>query len=170
MRDVRSMRLLAAGGAALLAVSGVTACSGVSEQAAQTMAEQAVEGAVGGDVDITDDSMTVTDAEGNEMAVGSDISIPDTWPADVPLFDGTLSVASVQADGTAYAMWSTDLDPVTAADTYAEALAAAGYALTQDATMGGMVIREYSSATRTVSVVSGEADGATSLTVTSVAL
>lgn len=170
MTSVRLMRLLTAGGTGLLALTTVTACSGVSEQAAQTMAEQAVEGAIGGDVDITDDSMTVTDAEGNEMAVGSDITIPDTWPSDVPLFDGTLAVASVQADGTAYAMWTTDLDPASAAEAYAEALTAAGYSMTQDATMGGMVIREYSSATRTVSVVSGASDGSTSLTVTSVAL
>lgn len=170
MTTVRLTRILAAGGAGLLAVSALAACGGASEQAAQTMAEEAVEGAIGGDVDISDDSMTVTDAEGNEMAVGSDITIPDTWPAEVPLFDGTLSVASVQADGTAYAMWTTDLDASSAADTYGESLATAGYSLTQDATVGTMVMREYSSPTRTVSVVSGEVDGATSLTVTSVAL
>lgn len=170
MTTVLLTRILAAGGAGLLALSALTACGGASEQAAQTMAEEAVEGAMGGDVDITDDSMTVTDAEGNEMAVGTDITIPDTWPADVPLFDGTLAVASVQADGTAYAMWTTDVDASTAADAYGESLTTAGYSLTQDATVGGMVMREYSSAARTVSVVSGEVDGTTSLTVTSVVL
>lgn len=167
MTTVRLTRVLAAGGAGLLALSTLAACSGESQQAAQTMAEEAVEGAIGGDVDITDDSMTVTDAEGNEMAVGSDISLPDTWPMDVPLFDGTLSVASVQADGTAYAMWMTDLDPTSAADAYGESLGAAGYSMTQDATVGAMVMRDYSSAARSVTVVSGQVDGRTSLTVTS---
>lgn len=170
MTTIRLTRILAVGGAGLLALSSLAACGGPSEQAAQSLAEEAVEGAVGGDADISDDSMTVTDSEGNEMAVGSDITIPDTWPEDVPLFDGRLSVASVQADGTAYAMWTTDLDAASAADTYGESLTAAGYSLTQDATVGAMVMREYSSSTRTVSVVSGEVDGVTSLTVTSVAL
>ena len=170
MTTVRHTRILAALGAGLLALATTAACGGTNEQAAQTMVEGAVEGAIGGDVDISDDSMTVTDAEGNELAVGSDITIPDGWPADVPLFDGTLSVASVQADGTAYAMWTTDLDAASAADTYGESLTTAGYSLTQEATVGAMIMREYSSPTRTVSVVSGQVDGATSLTVTSVAL
>lgn len=169
MTTVRLTRILAAGGAGLLALSTLVACGGASEQAAQTMAEEAVEGATGGDVDITDDSMTVTDAEGNEMAVGADITIPDTWPADVPLFDGTLTVASVQADDTAYAMWTTDLDAASAADAYGESLTTAGYSLTQDTTVGDMVMREYRSSTRSISVVSGEVGGTTSLTITSIA-
>lgn len=151
-----------------LAFAGLAACSSPTEEIAQNVAEQAVEGAMGGDVDISDNSMTMTDAEGNEMAVGEGVSVPASWPADVPLFDGELTMVTVQADGTAYAMWMIEDAPEAAADTYGAQLEGAGYALEQDANMGGTVIREYRSATMQVSVVSGEADGVASLSVTAV--
>lgn len=154
--------------AAGLALSGLVACSSPTEEIAQNVAEQAVEEAMGGDVDISDNSMTMTDAEGNEMAVGEGVSVPDSWPAEVPLFSGELAMVTVQADGNAYAMWMIEDDPAAAADAYGALLEGAGFSLEQDANMGGTVIREYRSSTMQVSVVSGEADGVASLSVTAV--
>lgn len=151
-----------------LALSGLVACSSPAEEIAQNVAEQAVEEAMGGDVDISDNSMTVTDAEGNEMAVGEGVSVPDSWPADVPLFDGELAMVTVQTDGNAYAMWMIEDTPEAAADAYGAQLEGAGFTLQQDANMGGTFIREYRSSTMQVSVVSGEADGVASLSVTAV--
>lgn len=168
MTSTRIRRLAMLAGAALLTFPALAACGGAAENVAQNVAEQAAENAMGGgDVDISDDSMTMTDAEGNQLAIGADVSLPDSWPAEIPLLDGgTLSVASVQADGTAYAMWSTEDTPVEAADAYGAQLEAAGFAMDQDADLAGTIMREYRSVTQTVSVVSADVDGTTNLTVT----
>lgn len=169
MTSARDIRLVALAAAGLLALAGIAACGNVAEDVAQNAAEQVAEDVMGGDVDISDNSMTVTDAEGNEMSVGEGISIPDTWPGDVPLYDGgELAMVTVQADGTAYAMWTISEAPVDAMDTYSSALEAAGYALEQEADLGGTLMREFRSSTKTVSVVAGEGDGMTTLNVTAV--
>lgn len=170
MTRSRTVRLVAIIGAGLLAFPALAACGNVAENAAQSAAEQAAENAMGGgDVDISDDSMTVTDDEGNEMAVGENISIPDTWPDDVPLYDGgELAMVTVQADGSAYAMWMLSGAPADAMDAYSAQLESAGYSMDQEADLGGTLMREFRSAAKTVSVVAGEGDGLVSLTVTAV--
>lgn len=168
MTITRITRTIGAVTLGLLAVTGLAACGNPAEDVAQNVAEQAVEEAMGGDVDITDDSMTMTDAEGNEMAVGESISVPDSWPADVPLFDGTLAMVTVQAEGGAYAMWTSDMSPQDAVDAYGAQLEASGYTLQQEASMAGTEVREYVSSTLMVSVVAGTAEGSTTLTVTAV--
>lgn len=166
MRNTRTRVLLSALLTSVLAMPIVTACGSTAEDTAQSVVEQAVEGATGGDVEVSDDSMTVTDDSGNEFAVGEDITMPTNWPMDVPQYGGTLSMASVQTDGTAYAMWMTDASPAQAADDYGDLLTSEGFTLDQDSNMGGTVVREYQSATMAVSVVAGEADGTTTISVT----
>ena len=162
-------RLVAATATALLTLPAIAACGNVAEEAAQNAAEQVAEDVIGGDVDINDNSMTVTDDEGNEMAVGEGISIPDSWPADVPLYEGgELSMVTVQADGSAYAMWSLSEAPGDAMDAYSAQLEAVGYSMDQDADLGGTLMREFRSADKTVSVVAGEGEGMTTLNVTAV--
>ncbi len=156
--------------ATCLVLPALSACGNVAENVAQNAAEQVAEDVMGGgDVEIEDDSMTVTDAEGNEMAVGEGISIPETWPSDVPLYEGgELAMVTVQADGTAYAMWTLSEAPAEAMDSYSSDLEGAGYSLEQDADLGGTLMREFRSSTRTVSVVAGEGEGMTTLNVTAV--
>lgn len=166
MRNVRARAIGAATLAAVMCAGILAACGNPAEQAAQNIVEQAVEGATGGDVDLSDDSMSVTDAEGNEFAVGGDITMPDNWPAEVPEYSGTLSMVSVQTDGTAYAMWMADTTAIEAADGYGQQLTSAGFALEQDSNMGGTIVREYRSDALTVSVIAGEADGTTTISVT----
>lgn len=169
MTRSRTARLMALAGAGALAVTALTGCGGVAENVAQNAAEQVAEEVMGGDVEIGDNSMTVTDDEGNEVAVGENISIPDTWPSDVPLYDGgELAMVTVQADGSAYAMWTIDEGATDAMDSYSALLESAGYSMEQDANLGGTLMREFRSTDRTVSVVAAEADGLTSLTVTAV--
>lgn len=155
---------------ALLGFPALAACGDATETAAQNAAEQVAEDVMGGgDVDIADNSMTMTDDEGNEMAVGEDISLPDTWPADVPVYSGgELSMVTVQADGTAYAMWTITDDPSQVMDEYSALLEGAGYSMEQDADLGGTLMREFRTTGKTVSVVAGESDGLASLNVTAV--
>ena len=148
--------------AALLALATplVTSCGDV----AQSVAEQAAEQAVGGDVDINDEGVTVTDDQGNEVAMGTDVALPDTWPAEIPVFDGgSLSMVSVQDDGTVSAMWLTDGTPQEAGDAYGAALEAAGYPQSQTSNMGGMIVTEYNGNGYSINVTSIEADGQTTV-------
>lgn len=170
MNITRTRRIVALSLTAMLALPAMAACGNPAEDVAQGIAEQAAENAMGGgDVNITDDSVTMTDTEGNQMAIGADVSVPENWPDSVPLYDGgTLTMASVQADGTVYAVWSTDASPTEAVDAYA-AMLPSGFTLEQDANLAGTVMREYQDATLTVSVVAAEVEGVTNLTVTGVA-
>jgi hypothetical protein len=151
----------------LLGAPALAACGGVAEQAIEEAAEQAVEGAGGGDVELTDEGVTVTDDEGNEVAIGQDVALPDNWPAEVPPFEGgTLSMVTVQADGSASAMWSTDGTPEEAAQAYGGALEAAGYTSESNSNLGGMFVSEYSGNGYSVGVNVLDADGMATVMVT----
>jgi hypothetical protein len=162
IRTRASVGLLAASlvvGAPLL-----TACGG----AAQSIAEKAAGQAIGGDVNVDDNGVTVTDKDGNQMAIGEDVTLPDNWPAGVPVLDGgTLSMVTVGADGSANAMWTTDATAEEASTAYGEALTSGGYTASSSSpsNMGGMYLGEYTGNGFTVSVQSVEADGKTTLLV-----
>jgi hypothetical protein len=151
----------------ILGAPALSACGGVAEQAVQDAAEKAAEQAVGGDVELTDEGVTVTDDDGNQVAIGTDVSLPDNWPAEVPVFDGgTLSMVTVQADGSASAMWTTDASPDEAGQSYGDALEAAGFTSESDANMGGVFLRQYSGNGFSVAVNALDADGTTTVMVT----
>ncbi len=101
------------------------------------------------------------------MAIGDDVQLPDNWPADVPVYDGgTLSMVTVEADGSVNAMWTMDATPEEAIDTYGAALESAGFTSDSESNMGDMFIREYTGNDYTVSASTVEAEGSTSLIVT----
>jgi predicted lysophospholipase L1 biosynthesis ABC-type transport system permease subunit len=162
MSRIRSRAAIAALVAAVSIIPAVAGCG----QAAEQVAEQAAEQALGGDVDVNDEGVTVTDDEGNQVAIGEDVSIPDTWPAEVPLLDGgTPQMASVQADGSASVMWVVEATPEEAAKAYGDSLVAAGYTEESTSTMGGMVLNEYSGNGYVVSVNALDVDGTTNVMV-----
>ena len=162
MRTLRSRAVAAVAVVALALSPALTACG----QAAEQVAEQAAEQAIGGDVELNDEGVTVTDEEGNEVAIGEDVAVPDTWPADVPLYEGgTLQMVSVQADGAATAMWLVDGTPADVAASYGAALESAGFTADSESTMGGMVVNTYTGNGLTVSMQVLESDGQTSLMV-----
>jgi len=140
----------------------LTACGG----AAETITEQVMEEATGGDVAIDDEGITMTDDQGNQMAIGEGVAVPDNWPSNIPLYDGTLVMVSSNADGTATASWTTEGDPTAVADAYGAQLESAGYSKQADSNFDGSIVREYTSADLVISVLAGEADGVTSLTMT----
>lgn len=161
MLTIRSPRLAAAALAVALAASMplLGACGGAAEQAAEQ--------ALGGDVNIEDDSLTFTDDEGNEVAVGEGIELPGNWPDNVPAFEGgTLGVASVNTDGTASAMWTTDSSAADVAAAYGAELEGAGYAQTSTSNLGDLSIADYAGNGRTINVSAIAADGTTTLIVT----
>lgn len=169
MNLVRSRILTAATiGALVLGTPLLTSCGGVAEQAVQNAAEVAAEQAGAGDVEINEDGMTVTDEDGNNMAIGDNIALPDNWPSEVPAFDGgTLQTVMVEADGASVnAMWIADGSAADVAAAYGQALEAAGYTADSNLDSVGMAGGEYSGDVFGISVGAIEADGQTSLIVT----
>ena len=162
MRTLRARSVAAIAIAALAFSPTLVACG----QAAEEVAEQAAEQAIGGDVEVNDEGVTVTDDEGNEVAIGENVAVPDTWPAAVPLYDGgTLQMISVQADGAATAMWLAEGTPADAAAAYGAALEEAGFAPDSESNMGGMIVNSYTGNGLTVSMQALDSDGQTTLMV-----
>ena len=168
MTSKGSKKTLAALAALALGITGLVGCSNPADEVAEQLTEELVEAGGDGnvDVDIDDESMTITDDEGNEMAVGEGVSIPDTWPSAVPLFEGgTVVMSTVQPDVAASAVWETDASVEEAADAYDAQLTSAGFELDQDAAVAETIIRGYSSATMTLSVSVSDEGGTTTVTV-----
>ena len=147
--------------AVILTVAGVaTGCGG--EQLAEQLGEQAIDG----QVDIEDDSVSITDQEGNEFAVGEGTEIPPTWPTEVPLYSGgTLVLVTSQSDGTATALWEAPETVDQAVAAYDDALTSSNFRLDQDASIAGSIVRTYLSESHTVNVTAVEVDSATNLSI-----
>jgi len=109
--------------------------------------------------------MSQSTAKASQMAVGEGVAVPDNWPSNVPLFDGTLVMVSSNADGTATASWTTEGDPTAVADAYGAQLESAGYSMQSDSNFDDSIIREYTSADLVI-IVDVVEDGVTSLTMT----
>ncbi len=88
---------------ALVVVGGlVGGCQKVAEKAA----EEAVESATGAKVDVDEGKMTVQD-EGQSTTVDVEgAELPEGWPSDAPVYDGTItaSVVNSQGDAVAYSI------------------------------------------------------------------
>ena len=117
----------------LLIVGSLSACG----QAAETLAEQAIEQGTGADVNIEEDGVTVETSEG-AMSFGTDgVELPADWPKELPVFDGKL-VSVITAEGSVTAGWETDSPAADAAAAYQKAFESAGYKVTSSmAEMGG---------------------------------
>jgi hypothetical protein len=81
--------------AALLLVVTLSGCGKkIAEKSAEQAAEKALETASGGkaDVDVSKDSVSIKTNEGSYQA-GTSVSLPDGFPKDVYVIDGTITTA-----------------------------------------------------------------------------
>jgi len=90
---------------ALLAVAALTGCSFAAEQASEAI----LEGATGTDVEIDDDggSVSIETEDGSvDISGGESAEVPEGFPSDMPLYEGTLLMASTMdtEDGTVYSL------------------------------------------------------------------
>jgi hypothetical protein len=154
-------RRVAALGAAVIAIAGLsTGCGG--EQLAEELGGQVIDG----EVDIENDSLTITDDEGNQFAAGGGTQIPDSWPDDVPLYpDGDLVLATSQTEGTAAALWEVTSSVHEAAGAYGDVLISQGFTLDQDATIAGAIVRTYSGELHSVKVTVANTAGTTNVNI-----
>ncbi len=121
-----------------LALTG--ACGGGDEEAAERIAENALEDANGGDadVDIDGDEVTIETDEGT-MSMGQDL--PSDFPSDVTLLEGEILTA-MSLTGTGWTVLMTiDGNP---ADVAEEAKAALGDAYTVDGEFKAQDVVNYS--------------------------
>jgi hypothetical protein len=151
--------------AALLALGApmVSACG----SAVQGAVEKAAGDAIGGNVDINSNGLSVTDSNGNQIQIGEDVAMPDNWPSAVPKFDGgKLASVMVAGDGASVnAMWTTDASADEAAKAYNDALLGAGFTQEQSMAAGGVGGGTYSGNGYKVNVVVTGADGQTTVLV-----
>jgi hypothetical protein len=153
----------AAIGASLLMTG--TLLAGCGEQVAEQIGEQALNG----EVDIDDDSISITDDEGNEFSAGSGTEIPASWPQAVPLFPGgELVLATSQSDGSATALWETTQSIDEAAAAYDAVLVSSGFTLDQDANIDGTIVRTYQGGENAANVTVADVEGTTNVSVVAV--
>ena len=151
---------------ACMLVLGTSALSGCGS-AVQGAVEEAAGKAIGGNVDINSDGLSVTDASGNAVQSGDDVSVPDNWPAEVPIYDGgKLKSVMVAGDGASVnAVWQADGTADEAAKAYGAALEAAGFTPGDMTSTAGMTGGDYTGNGYKVNVVVIAADGTTSVMV-----
>ena len=82
------------------------------EALAEKIVENAIEGASGGetDVDLSGDTVTVKSKEGTMvMSGGGNVSLPDKFPKDVPVYKGAKVITSMSAkDGMSVTLQTAD--------------------------------------------------------------
>ena len=90
-------------------VAGVlvlTGCSSGSDSGTEEMVENLLESGTGNEVEIGEDSLSMTDDQGGGFAAGDEAELPPAFPADVPLFTyGTLVAAAVMPGEGFTATW-----------------------------------------------------------------
>ena len=165
----RMTRVAGLAGGCLVAVSAVTACGQIAEKATEQAIEQAAEQAGGGNVDLDLDSGTVTvEGEDGNMAIGSDLALPDTWPADVPAYDGGSLVSVMDSGNGSTGTWQVEGSVKEVADGYRATLEGAGYSLEEGLVSEEMVtIGGTKGSTRVDAIIVSDGGTGTSITISS---
>jgi hypothetical protein len=96
-----TLKILALVALAALLLSTATGCcpllNEASDEASERVTEEIIEGATGGEVDIEEDggSVTIETEEGAVTIEGGEGSdLPEDWPSDMPVYDGTITGSS----------------------------------------------------------------------------
>jgi hypothetical protein len=130
---MRQLRKAAIGAAAAATLAfGIAGCGNAAEE----LTERAIEEGTGGDVEIGDDGVTITDEEGNEVAIGDAAEVPETWPDDVPVPTGSI-VSSSTAGGTTTLLVTVDEEPQPTFDALTNALSGDGWTEQSLTDLGG---------------------------------
>jgi len=122
-------------GIIILVAVTLSGCKKAEEKAAETVLESATGGQA--DVDIDNDSMKIN-TNGGSLEVGEGVSLPDGFPSDVYVIDGTIISAMTLAEGESYSV-SIRTSQTTAAvkEEYENEFRDEGWEITMDLAMGG---------------------------------
>jgi len=112
----------------VIAVGILSGCQNAAEKAAETAIEKSTNGQA--DVDIDNDTATITTDDGS-LEVGEDVSLPDGFPSDVYIIDGTIVSAMTLTEGESYTVSiKTDESVNSVKEEYEEELADDGWEVT----------------------------------------
>lgn len=94
--DSRRWVLLFVSVAVALALVG---CQRIAEQAVESATEAAIEDATGNKVDIEEGSVSIEGTDGASVNIGDSAEVPSDFPADVPVYEGTVKAAVTTPEG-----------------------------------------------------------------------
>ena len=162
---IATRRRLTAAVVSLAILAGAPLLAGCGNSVENAI-ENAAGDAIGGDVDLDDGTLTVTNSDGTQVQIGENAAIPDNWPSAVPTYDGgTLLTVSVSADASqASGMWKTDQPAKDAITAYSSALTSAGFTAGQVNDMDGVTTADFTGNGYSVTLMAIAVDDATTLT------
>ena len=144
----------------------LTGCG--EKKVAEKAAEKAIEKSTNGqaDVDVDDKTITVNTNAGSWTA-GEKVSLPAGFPSDVYVIDGTIKVATTIKENEAYSLSVESSKSVAEAKAeYEKDLAADGWTINANVTVGEMFSLGATKGDRTVNVTVGTtSEGKTQVTI-----
>jgi len=155
--------LIGSTGLALALGLGLAGCGSTTEEGL----EEAIEQETGGDVEVEDDGVTFSDDEGNEVKVGSAAEVPEGWPDDIPVPEGTV-LGSTTAGGTSTIIMTVEEEPQKVYNSLKGELESNGWTTESDTAIGGLYGGAFTKDGRTASVaVLDDGSGGAQLTLSS---
>ncbi len=137
------------------------------KKVAEKTAEQAIERASNGNVniDINQNSVKVNINGGSTVGeVGESVKLPDGFPSDVYVIDGTIKTAVVKTDTQGYTLSiNTNLTPAEAKSRYDAKLKEQGWNIVMALDSGDGATISASKSQRNVSVIISTSDGQTNV-------
>ncbi|MBU0597407.1 hypothetical protein KKF61_00235 [Patescibacteria group bacterium] len=152
--------------AVCLLLIGVAAfTSGCGEKAAEKTAEKIIETSTGGqvDVDIDDDSVSINTNSGSMSTSDEGVSLPDGFPSDVYVVDGTIVTAITNTESDGYSLSIvTNKSVAETKEEYEADLEAEGWTITMTLNIldGASIAAEKDDRSVSVSISQGD-DGTT---------
>lgn len=162
---ITARRRVAAAAVSIALLAGAPLLAGCGN-AAESAIENAAGEAIGGDVDLDDGNLIVTNSDGTQVQIGENLAVPDSWPSAVPTYEGgTLLSVTVDGDGSqANAMWKADVPATDAIAAYSAALVSAGFTAGDVNDMEGVSTADFTGNGYSVTLMAIAVDDATTLT------
>lgn len=157
----------------IIAVVAVLAIGGavwgfLGRKAAENTIESAIENSTNGSADVDLDNNTVTiNTNAGTFQTGESVTLPSSFPGDVHVTDGTLVSATSVTENSGYSVMvqsTASVDSVKAE--YEREFTADGWTSQASLSYSGSVTLSYEKENRTATVTISEADGKTSVILT----
>ncbi|MFH1207430.1 MAG: hypothetical protein V1668_02380 [Patescibacteria group bacterium] len=142
----------------------VSGCKTTAEKAAEKTIEKATNGAA--DVDLGTNSVTIN-TNGGSYQAGDDVKLPDGFPSDVYIIDGTIKAAMTQQTNDSFIVSIEISKSIADAKTaYEKEIVDDGWTITTNMTYGGAVTLMAEKSNRILGVGISDLNGKTTVSIT----
>lgn len=142
----------------------LTACTSPAEKVAETVIETQTNQDV--DIDVDNDQVTINTNQGSSQ-VGENISLPDGFPSDVHVADGTITAATTVDENDGYSISiQTDVPVDELKDEYESAMNSDGWEILATLDLEDTASMSGTKGDRVMTVGISEADGITMIILT----